>query len=220
MAIVEQTQSGKTCGHKRCEFKAEIESVFANLNTPHSGQLNSNTLKSIEASVKINEILLAQRSSIWQMKAQLISLLPTEVLSTRPLNTTAENQTAIEIENRNGLVLSLLRRIELSVNNILRLITQLEFKESQPYNKQTMAEAKKSRTAEPNKLHETLIELKRNVLALYPYALCAFSPTLLSLKKNCLSFIDDMRHRMLEVVEDIKKISIKICGTRTNLNSF
>ncbi len=67
-AIAGQLQSGKSCGHERCEFKSEMELVFAILNAPDIERIKSLTCESIETSKKTYELLVSLRESVRAMK--------------------------------------------------------------------------------------------------------------------------------------------------------
>jgi len=69
VAIAEQLQTGKSCGHERCEFKSEMELVFAILNAPDIEQIKSLTCESVETSKKTYELLVSLRESVRVLKS-------------------------------------------------------------------------------------------------------------------------------------------------------
>ena len=68
-AIAEQLQSGKSCGHERCEFKSEMELIFIILDAPDIDQIKSLTCESVETSKKTYDLLVTMRESVKALKA-------------------------------------------------------------------------------------------------------------------------------------------------------
>ncbi len=122
-AIAEQLQSGKLCGHERCEFKSEIELVFAILDAPDIEKIKSLTSESVETSKKTCDLLLTLRESIRALKTDPGSENLNDAGKTTQIHPQFFNDsTEIEYNNTNEQLRSIYERVDHSTRILSKWI--------------------------------------------------------------------------------------------------
>ena len=122
-AIAEQLQSGKSCGHERCEFKSEMELIFIILDAPDIEQIKSLTCESVETSKKTYDLLVTLRESVKALKANPDSENRNDAGKIGKIHPESFNKSAVrEFELTGEQLQSIYRRIDHSTKALSTLI--------------------------------------------------------------------------------------------------
>lgn len=126
-AIAEQLQTGKSCGHERCEFKSEIELVSSILKAPNPEQLKTITAESIETSKKTHDLLLILRESVREMKEGFRNQTEKDDAVTDNEGSSSEEfDESRNIEVSQEQLQSILARIDNSTRTMSKLIEKMD----------------------------------------------------------------------------------------------